>query len=43
MLLLFADDRIIITQDIIDASYVMRKLVEDNKTWELNINDKEIE
>lgn len=36
--LLFADDQVIITEDTDDASYMLRKLVEEYKIWGLEIN-----
>jgi hypothetical protein len=36
--LLFADDQVIIAQDIEDAEYMLRKLVEEYMKWELQIN-----
>jgi hypothetical protein len=36
--LLFADDQVIIAQDIEDAEYILRKLVKEYMKWGLHIN-----
>jgi hypothetical protein len=36
--LLFADDQVIFAQDIEDAEYMLRKLVEEYMKWGLQIN-----
>jgi hypothetical protein len=35
---LFADDKVIISHDIEDAEYMLRKLVEEYMKWGLQIN-----
>lgn len=35
---LFADDQVVIAQDMEDAMYMCRKIQEEYNTWGLNIN-----
>jgi len=40
--MLFADDRLLITQDYEDSEYTTRKLIDEYELWGLKLNVKKI-